>query len=50
MFGQSGHLASSYRFDQIKSWLNVEPHAIAFSEKQLQLQMQHTLILSNTYE
>ena len=48
--GQSAHLLSSYRFDQLKSWLNVEPHAVGFSDKQVQLQMQHTLVLSNTYQ
>jgi penicillin amidase len=48
--GQSGHFLSNNRFDQVKTWLNVEPHAVAFSEKQTQLQMQHALILSNRVE
>lgn len=48
--GQSEHLLSSYRTDQLRSWLNVEPHAVAFSDKQVKLQMQHTLVLSNTYQ
>lgn len=48
--GQSGHLLSNYRMEQVKSWLNTEPHAVAFSERQIQLQMQHTLVLSNTYQ
>jgi penicillin G amidase len=47
--GQSGHLISNYRFEQLRSWLNIEPHAVAFSDKQVELQMQHTLVLSNTY-
>jgi acyl-homoserine lactone acylase PvdQ len=47
--GQSGHLLSGYRLEQERSWLNVEPHAVAFSDRQIQLQMQHSLILSNTY-
>lgn len=48
--GQSEHLLSNYRTEQFKSWLNVEPRAVAFSDRQIQLQMQHTLILSNTYQ
>lgn len=48
--GQSGHLLSDYRFDQIKSWSNAEPHSLAFSEKQIQQQMQHSLILTNKYQ
>jgi acyl-homoserine lactone acylase PvdQ len=48
--GQSEHLLSGSRTDQLRSWLSVEPHAVAFSDKQVQLQMQHTLVLSNTYQ
>jgi penicillin amidase len=49
-WGQSGHLLSNHRTDQLRSWLNCDPHAIAFSERQLEKQTQHTLILTNRYE
>jgi len=45
--GQSGHLFSKNRNDQLKAWLNNEQCAIAFSSKQLRLQACHTLILTN---
>jgi len=48
--GQSEHLLSSHRTDQLRSWLDGELHPIAFSEKQLEKQLQHTLILSNRTE
>jgi acyl-homoserine lactone acylase PvdQ len=48
--GQSEHVLSNYRTDQQRSWLTVEPHAVAFSDKQVKFQMQHTLVLSNTYQ
>jgi penicillin amidase len=45
--GQSEHLLSNHRTDQLRSWLDGELHPIAFSEKQLEKQLQHTLILTN---
>lgn len=45
--GESGQLISSYRSDQLKAWLKLEPHAMAVSEKQLERQAQHKLILTN---
>jgi penicillin amidase len=45
--GESGQLISSYRTDQLKAWLGFEPHAVAFSSKQLEKQAQHKLILTN---
>lgn len=45
--GQSGQLLSPYRQDQLKAWLAFEPHAVAFSAKQLEKQSQHKLILNN---
>lgn len=45
--GESGQLISSYRSDQLKAWLKLEPHAMAVSEKQIERQAQHKLILTN---
>lgn len=45
--GQSGHLSSANRTDQLNAWLKNEPHAVAFSSKQTDSQMQHKLILTN---
>lgn len=45
--GQSGQLISSNRADQLKAWQMLEPHAMAFSAKQLEKQAQHKLILTN---
>lgn len=45
--GQSGQLVSSNRADQLKAWLSFEPHAVAVSNKQLERQGQHKLILTN---
>ncbi len=45
--GESGQLISSNRADQLKAWLGFEPHAVAFSSKQLERQAQHKLILTN---
>ena len=41
--GQSGHLSSANRSDQLTSWQKLEPHSVAFSESQLDKQMQHKL-------
>lgn len=48
--GQSGHLPSFHRTDQVRSWINCDPHAMAFSRTQLDKQLQHTLVLTNRYE
>ena len=48
--GQSGHLPSFHRTDQVRSWINCDPQALAFSRNQLDKQLQHTLILSNRYQ
>ena len=45
--GESGQLISSNRADQLKAWLGFEPHAVAFSSKQLARQERHKLILTN---
>ncbi len=45
--GQSGHLFSKNRSDQLKAWLNNDQYTIAFSSKQLRLQACHTLVLTN---
>jgi penicillin G amidase len=45
--GQSEHLLSPYRIDQLHSWLKAEPLAVAFSPAQAEKQMQHKLILAN---
>ncbi len=49
IFGQSGHLFSKDRIDnhQLKSWQNMEFHAIAFSTKQLEQIVRHRLTLNN---
>jgi len=43
--GESGHLLSPHGTDQLKSWLNLEPLLIAFSQGQLDKQRHHKLIL-----
>jgi penicillin G amidase len=48
--GQSGHLPSFHRTDQVRSWINCDPQAMAFSRTQLDRQLQHTLILTNRYQ
>ncbi|PZM80420.1 MAG: hypothetical protein DKT66_14250 [Candidatus Melainabacteria bacterium] len=45
--GESGQLISSYRADQLPSWLKMEPHAMAVSDKQVDRQEKHKLILTN---
>ncbi len=45
--GQSEHLFSPYRTDELKNWLRLEPHAIAFSADQLGKQQQHKVNFSN---
>ncbi len=45
--GQSGHLLSSYRSDQLKSWIEAKPLPVAFSNAQLDKQQEHKLILNN---
>ncbi len=45
--GESGQLISSNRSDQLKAWIKLEPHSMAVSDKQLERQSQHKLILTN---
>jgi acyl-homoserine lactone acylase PvdQ len=45
--GQSEHFGSPFRTDQLKNWLTLQPHSIAFSSAQLERQQQHKVILSN---
>lgn len=45
--GQSGHLLSSYRSDQLKPWIEGKPLPVAFSNAQLDKQQEHKLILNN---
>lgn len=45
--GESGQLISPNRSDQLKAWLKLEPHSVAVSDKQLERQSQHKLILTN---
>lgn len=45
--GQSGHLLSSYRQDQLKSWLKADPLPIAFSEAQVEKQCRQKFYLSS---
>jgi penicillin amidase len=45
--GQSGHLFSPYRTDQLKTWRRVDPLPIAWSLAQLDRQAQHKLVLTN---
>jgi penicillin amidase len=45
--GQSGHILSSYRSDQLKSWIEAKPLPVAFSNAQLDKQQEHKLILNN---
>jgi penicillin amidase len=45
--GQSAHLLSPYRSDQLKNWLEGKPHSVAFSNAQLDKQQEHKLILNN---
>lgn len=44
--GQSGNLFSPYRSDQVRNWLRMEPHGMAFSAAQLDRQAQHKLVLN----
>jgi penicillin amidase len=52
IFGQSGHLFSRDRIDSalLKSWQDLEFHAIAFSPRQLASIKRHTLSLGNLVE
>lgn len=45
--GQSGHILSSNRADQLKPWLEGKPLPVAFSNAQLDKQQEHKLILNN---
>jgi acyl-homoserine lactone acylase PvdQ len=45
--GQSEHLFSPYKTDQLHNWLRLEPHSIAFSPAQLEKQQQHKVIFTN---
>lgn len=45
--GQSGHLFSPYRTDQLKTWRRVDPLPVAWSAAQLDRQVQHKLVLTN---
>jgi len=45
--GQSEHLFSPFRTDQLRNWLRLEPHSIAFSPDQLEKQQQHKVIFTN---
>ncbi len=46
--GQSGHLFSPFRQDQLKPWLRADPMPVAWSDVQLNRQSQHRLVLTNT--
>lgn len=45
--GQSGHLMSPFRQDQLQSWLRVDPLPIAFSPAQLDKQTRYKLYISS---
>ncbi|HEY9677234.1 MAG TPA: penicillin acylase family protein [Drouetiella sp.] len=45
--GESGHILSSNRSDQLKPWLEGKPEPVAFSTAQLDKQQEHKLILNN---
>jgi penicillin G amidase len=45
--GQSGHLFSPYRTDQLKSWLRADPFPIAFSDNQINKQAKSRLVIGN---
>jgi penicillin amidase len=45
--GQSEHLTSSYRQDQLKNWLTLRPHSIALSREQMEKQQQHKVVFTN---
>lgn len=45
--GQSEHLFSPYRTDQLRNWMRLEPHSVAFSPDQLEKQQQHKVIFTN---
>ncbi len=47
VLGQSEHLLSPYRLDQLHGWLRAEPVPLAFSPAEEDKQMQHKLILTN---
>ena len=44
--GQSGHLMSPNRFDQLKSWLQAKPLPVPFSDEQSDRQQRHKVILT----
>lgn len=44
--GQSGHMMSPNRCDQLKSWLQAKPLAVPFSEEQSDKQQRHKIILT----
>ena len=44
--GQSGHLFSPFRKDQLKPWLSADPMPVAWSDTQLNRQSQHRLVLT----
>ncbi len=45
--GQSGHLFSPYRTDQLSHWLRADALPVAFSEMQVSRQVQHKFVLEN---
>jgi penicillin amidase len=44
--GQSGHMMSPNRFDQLKSWLQAKPLPVPFSDEQSDRQQRHKVILT----
>ncbi len=44
--GQSGHLMSPNRLDQLKSWLQAKPLPVPFSDEQSDRQQRHKVILT----
>ena len=44
--GQSGHLMSANRTDQMDAWVNNQPLTVAFSDKQAEKQQRHKVIYS----
>ncbi len=45
--GQSGHLLSKNRTDQLEAWVLVQPLPIAFSDKQAERQQRHKVIYAS---
>lgn len=45
--GESGHLFSPYKTDQLRDWMRGTPHSIAFSVAQIDKQEQHKVFLSD---